>query len=86
VVESIGPLGHVALTANPDFTHTWYRDQRVSTTDIVADGTIAAAGHPATCSHCQECPGLNGPNAGDLDPVGRWEEMLDRARTAAGDE
>jgi hypothetical protein len=75
VVESIGPLGHVAFTANPDFTYTWYRDQEVSTADIVADGTVGAAGDPATCSHCQECAGLNDPSAGDLDPVGRWEEM-----------
>lgn len=86
VAEAIGPLGHVAFTSNPDFTYTWYRDQQVSTAEIVADGTIAAAGDPATCSHCQECPGLNGPSAGDLDPVGRWEEMLARARAAAEDE
>lgn len=86
VVESIGPLGHVAFTANPDFTYTWYRDQQVSTAEIVADGTIAAAGDPATCSHCQECPGLNRPSAGDLDPVGRWEGVLTRARAAAQDE
>jgi hypothetical protein len=86
VAESIGPLGHVAFTANPDFTYTWYRDQEVPTADIVADGTIAAAGDPATCSHCQECPGLYGPSAGDLDPMGRWEEMVARARAAAEDE
>lgn len=86
VVESIGPLGHVALTANPDFTYTWYRDQQVATAEIVADGTIGAPGDPATCSHCQECPGLNWPTAGDLDPVGRWEEMLSRARPEAEDE
>jgi hypothetical protein len=83
VAESIGPLGHVALTANPDFMYTWYRDQQVSTAEIIADGTITAAGDPATCSHCQACPGLNGPSAGDLDPVGRWEAMLARARSAA---
>ncbi len=82
VAESIGPLGHVALTANPDFTYTWYRDQEVATAEILADGTIARAGAPATCSHCQECPGLNGPSAGDLDPVGRWERMLSSARAA----
>jgi hypothetical protein len=70
VAESIGPLGHVALTASPDFTYTWYRDQQVSTAEIVADGTIAATGDPATCSHCQQCPGLNGPTAGDLDRSG----------------
>jgi len=29
VAESIGPLGHVALTADPDFTYTWYLDQEV---------------------------------------------------------
>jgi hypothetical protein len=86
VAESIGPIGHVAFTANPDFTYTWYRDQEVPTADIVADGTIAAAGDPATCSHCQECPGLYGPNAGDLDPVGRWEEMLARAQATAEDD
>lgn len=87
VVESIGPFGHVAFTANPDFTYTWYRDQEVSTLDVVADGTIRTAGDPATCSHCQECPGrLSGPSAGDLDPVGRWEEMLARARPAGDDE
>jgi hypothetical protein len=80
VAESIGPFGHVALTADPDFTYTWYRDQEVLTTEIVAEGTIRAAGDPATCSHCQECPGrLRGPSAGDLDPVGRWEEMAARA-------
>jgi len=86
VAESIGPLGHVAFTANPDFTYTWYRDQEVPTADIVADGTIAAAGDPATCSHCQECPGLYGPSAGDLDPVGRWEEMLARSQASAEDD
>jgi hypothetical protein len=78
VVESIGPLGHVALTANPDFTYTWYRDQRVATEEIIRNGTIATAGDPATCSHCRECPGLAGPSAGDLDPVGRWEAMVAR--------
>lgn len=86
VAESIGPRGHVALTANPDFTYTWYRDQQAPTAEIIADGTIAAAGDPATCSHCQECAGLHGPSAGDLDPVGRWEEMLARARATGGDE
>lgn len=86
VAESIGPFGHVALTANPDFTYTWYRDQEVLTADIVADGTIGAAGDPATCSHCQECPGLSGPSAGDLDPGRRWEEMVARAQSAAQDE
>jgi hypothetical protein len=85
VAESFGPLGHVALTANPDFTYTWYRDQEASTAELLADGTIAAAGQSATCSHCQECPGLNGPSAGDLDPVGRWEQMLAGARAAAED-
>jgi hypothetical protein len=86
VAESIGPLGHVALTANPDFTYTWYRDQQVATAEIMADGTITAAGDPATCSHCEECPGRNGPTAGDLDPAGRWEGMIARARAAAEDE
>lgn len=86
VAESFGPLGHVAFTANPDFTFTWYRDQQVSTAEIVAAGTIAAAGQPATCSHCQECPGLGGPSAGDLDPVGRWDGMITNARAMAGDE
>jgi len=84
IAESLGPPGHIAFTANPDFTYTWYRDQRVSTAEIVADGTLAAASDPATCSHCQECPGLNRPSAGDLDPVGRWEEMLARAQLATG--
>jgi hypothetical protein len=83
VVESIGPFGHFALTANPDFTYTWYRDQEVSTAAILADGTIARAGDAATCSHCQDCPGLNGPSAGDLDPVGRWEEIRARAERPA---
>jgi hypothetical protein len=86
IAESIGPLGHVALTANPDFTYTWYRDQEVSTAKIVANGTIGVAGDPATCSHCQECPGLNGPSAGDLDPVGRWQEAVARAQAATQDE
>ncbi len=82
VAESIGALGHIAFTANPDFTYTWHRTQQVSTAEIVADGTIAAAGDPATCSHCQECSGLDGPSADDLDPVGRLETMINRARTA----
>lgn len=86
VAESIGPIGHVAFTANPDFTYTWYRDQEVSTADIVADGTIVAARDPATCSHCQHCAGLNGPSAGDLDPLGRWEGMVARAHTAGSEE
>jgi hypothetical protein len=83
VAESIGPLGHVALTANPDFTYTWYRDQEVATKELVADGIIAGAGAPATCSHCQECAGLNGPSPGDLDPVGRWTATLARAQASA---
>jgi len=83
VPESFGPNGHLAITANPDFTYTWYRDQQVTTTEIIADGTIAAAGDSATCSHCQECPGLDGPSAGDVDPVGRWKEMVAGARAEA---
>jgi hypothetical protein len=87
IVESLGPLGHVAFTANPDFTYTWHREQEVSTAEILADGTIKAAGERATCSHCQECPGqLSGPSAGDLDPVGRREEMLTRAWASRTDE
>ena len=83
VAESIRPFGHVAITANPDFTYTWYRDQQVNTSEIVADGTIRRAGDPALCSHCQECSGLDGPSGGDLDPVARFEAMKARAR---GDE
>jgi hypothetical protein len=86
VVESIGPLGHVALTANPDFTYTWYRDQQAPTSALIADGVIRSVGDPATCSHCTGCPGFHGPGPGDLDPVGRWEQAVTEARDAAATE
>lgn len=81
VAESLGPFGHVAITANPDFTYTWHREQTASTAEMVAAGTIGSAGDAATCSHCRSCPGrLGGPSTGDLDPVGRLQEMYARAR------
>jgi hypothetical protein len=82
VVDSIGPFGHVAVTANPDFTYTWYREQRYATAELIVDGIITSVGDEATCTHCPECFGINGPAPGDLDPVGRFQEMIDSAREA----
>jgi hypothetical protein len=79
VVESIGSIGHVALTANPDFTHTWHQEQRVSTEELVRDGVIGEAGESAFCSHCRSCSGIHGPSRGDLDPEGRWRELVTTA-------
>ncbi len=78
IVESIGSGGHFALTADPDFTYTWHREQEVATARIVADGRIKRAGDRAFCQHCQDCEGIRGPSAGDLDPVGRLRAMRER--------
>jgi hypothetical protein len=78
-VTGIGALGHVALTADPDFIYTWHQRQSVATSAIIADGTIKRAGDVAFCTHCQDCDGL--PREGDLDPVGRLERLIASAQS-----
>jgi hypothetical protein len=72
-VTGIARLGHVAMTANPDFIYTWHQPNSVKTETLIADGTIAATGDPAYCTHCQECSGE--PSEGDLDPVTRLNRL-----------
>lgn len=74
VVTSIGPPGHIAFTAEPDFVYTWHQEQRVPSARLLQQGVISEIGQPAPCRHCQDCSGWPGP--GDLDPVGRFKQLV----------
>lgn len=74
VVESINHVGHVALTANPDFLDTWHQPQRVSTNTLLERGVIESAGQAAYCRHCQSCAG--NPTKDDLDLENRFGRFV----------
>lgn len=65
-------LHHVAVTANPDFLHTWHQPIHEDVPALMAAGTIRRAGDPVWCTHCESCPGV--PDEGDLDPVTRFRQ------------
>jgi hypothetical protein len=72
-VTAIAPFGHVAWTADPEFTYTWHRPEQLATEWLLSEGVIAASGETAACTHCLNCPGT--PSEDDLDPIGRFERL-----------
>jgi hypothetical protein len=87
VVERIVGPGHVALTTNPDFLHTWHQPQRVVAGELLKRGKIARLGAELRCEHCLGCPGIAGAGPGDLDPKGRFDTLAaaGRAREAVAE-
>ncbi len=75
VADKICSVGHIAITADPDFLYTWHQTQQQSTARLIEEGIIEKAGDPAWCSHCRGCPGSWGPTDDDLDPVGRFARL-----------
>lgn len=73
-VTAIAPFGHVAWTADPEFTYTWHRPEKFATERLLSEGIIAASGEAAACTHCLNCPGT--PSDDDLDPIGRFERLV----------
>lgn len=73
-VTAIAPFGHVAWTADPEFTYTWHRPERLATDWLLSQGIIAVSGEPAACTHCLNCPGT--PSDDDLNPIGRFERLV----------
>ena len=73
VVQSISHIGHVALTADPDFLYTWHQPQQVSAESLIERGIIRSAGDPAYCVHCQGCSGY--PSQDELDPASRLRRL-----------
>lgn len=71
-------MGHLALTANPDFAYTWHWPQKHSAKKLIAMGLINRPGDVARCTHCDCCYGRVGPDEGDLDPVGRWRALVEQ--------
>jgi len=74
-VTGIGPVGHIALTAKPDFIYTWHQPLEQPVEDLIKRQIIKRPGDKATCTHCLECGGE--PTADDLDPVTRFERMVE---------
>lgn len=79
VVSEFIAWDHVAMTANPEFVSNWHRQQRVTRDEAAAAGIVA--GGAAFCRHCHDCSGRAGPSAGDLDPVGRFDQLFRRERS-----
>lgn len=73
-VTAIAPPGHVAWTADPEFTYTWHRPEQLETEWLLSEGFIAVAGETAACTHCLNCAGT--PSDDDLDPIGRFERLV----------
>jgi hypothetical protein len=73
-VTKIASFGHVAFTADPDFTYTWHQSQRVPVASLIKNGIIETPGDNAYCTHCQTCDGCTTDD--DLDPVGRFERLI----------
>ena len=81
VVASLGPLGHVAFTVDPDFLYTWHQPSSVPTAELVAEGIISSAGDPAVCTHCRDCEGQ--PTPDELSPGARFARLrVEAARRA----
>lgn len=72
-VTAIAPLGHVAWTADPEFTYTWHRPERLETERLLSERIIAVSGETAACTHCLNCAGT--PSDDDLDPIARFERL-----------
>jgi len=73
-VTAIAPFGHVAWTADPEFTYTWHRPEKLATERLLSEGIIATSGEAAACTHCLNCPGM--PSDDDLDPISRFERLV----------
>jgi hypothetical protein len=73
-------MGHVALTANPDFIYTWHQPVSIAADQLISDGVIDEHGDDAFCTHCLACDGV--PTDGDLDPVDRWARLVADARAS----
>jgi hypothetical protein len=72
-VTKILPVGHIAITANPEFAYTWHRPETIKTDKLIADGILRTAGEAAACTHCLNCSGL--PSKEDLDPISRLQRL-----------
>lgn len=73
--DGVHAMHHVAMTPNPDFAYSWHWPEQHAAGELVGHGLIRRPGEPVFCNHCQECPGRWGPQADDLDPVGRWQRL-----------
>jgi hypothetical protein len=81
-VEKVVGFPHVALTADPDFLHTWHQPIQAKGAQLVAEGKIRKPGDEVHCKHCAGCLARLGPTEGDLDPVGRFSEFVAENRPA----
>jgi hypothetical protein len=81
-VTKILSTGHIAITADPEFAYTWHRPETAKTDRLLADGILRARGEAAACTHCVNCSGI--PTDGDLDPVSRFQRLVDKNNPPAG--
>jgi hypothetical protein len=80
--KAIG-IEHVALTSNPDFTHTFMQSDQATERDVLEQfGRPLGHSESLFCNHCRNCRGYFGPDEDDLDPS-RWTIMDEIAREAS---